>query len=474
MEDLPHELVAATPSGPVDADWARALASWADRHAMTGKKPLLDEALPEFERVLIRSALKRTQGHRQEAAKLLGWGRNTLTRKLKELGMNDVDHGMTSRNRAGRVVIARPFPASRAPMMNFSELWNHTVSCGTPPASGFSHSCSSASRSPCCRCIKGYISNRRRKWAEGDLEVPTAIEVITLLVARTSKLFLFTLAVALALTQLEFPKRIDRYWQIVIVLTFWFQIGLWGMAMVRFAIDKRARKGNGLDPALASSIDIIVFIAGLTIWAMAFLLALDNLGIEIKPLLAGLGIGGIAVALAVQTVLSDLLASMSIALDKPFAVGDALQVDDLNGTVEHIGVKSTRLRSLLWRADHHLERGYPEITGAEQRSHARSARFVLHQCGLRHTVGEAEADPGHRAGHRDEAAEDALRSLSPAVAHRLGPALRDGVLHDRLGLQRVRGCAAGHQYRDRRRAEEAGRGYCLPLRAATEARRRRA
>jgi two-component system nitrogen regulation response regulator GlnG len=92
VEDLPHELVAATPSGPVDADWARALASWADRHAMTGKRPLLDEALPEFERVLIRSALKRTQGHRQEAAKLLGWGRNTLTRKLKELGMNDVDH----------------------------------------------------------------------------------------------------------------------------------------------------------------------------------------------------------------------------------------------------------------------------------------------------------------------------------------------------------------------------------------------
>jgi two-component system nitrogen regulation response regulator GlnG len=93
VEDLPHELVAATPSGPVDADWARALASWADRHAMTGKKPLLDEALPEFERVLIRAALKRTQGHRQEAAKLLGWGRNTLTRKLKELDMNDIDHG---------------------------------------------------------------------------------------------------------------------------------------------------------------------------------------------------------------------------------------------------------------------------------------------------------------------------------------------------------------------------------------------
>jgi two-component system nitrogen regulation response regulator GlnG len=58
---------------------------------MTAKRPLLDEAQPQLERVLIRAALKRTQGHRQEAAKLLGWGRNTLTRKLKELGMGDAD-----------------------------------------------------------------------------------------------------------------------------------------------------------------------------------------------------------------------------------------------------------------------------------------------------------------------------------------------------------------------------------------------
>jgi small-conductance mechanosensitive channel len=194
--------------------------------------------------------------------------------------------------------------------------------------------------------IKGYTGKQRRRWQESEREIPVAIEVITLLVSRTSKLFLFTLAIWLAFTQLSFPGPVERIERIAIVLTFWFQIGLWGMAAVRFAIDKRARKGSGMDPGLASSIDIIVFIAGLAIWAMAFLLALDNLGVQIKPLLAGLGIGGIAVALAVQTVLGDLLASMSIALDKPFAVGDALQVDDLNGTVEHIGVKSTRLRSL--------------------------------------------------------------------------------------------------------------------------------
>jgi two-component system nitrogen regulation response regulator GlnG len=90
-EDLPPEVGASAPASSADADWAKALAGWADRHAMNGKRPLLDEAQPEFERVLIRSALKRTQGHRQEAAKLLGWGRNTLTRKLKELGMDSTE-----------------------------------------------------------------------------------------------------------------------------------------------------------------------------------------------------------------------------------------------------------------------------------------------------------------------------------------------------------------------------------------------
>jgi len=93
VEDLPAELVSAASLGPKDADWAAALASWAERAALSGTTPLLDVAQPQFERVLIRTALKRTQGHRQEAAKLLGWGRNTLTRKLKELGMNGVEDG---------------------------------------------------------------------------------------------------------------------------------------------------------------------------------------------------------------------------------------------------------------------------------------------------------------------------------------------------------------------------------------------
>jgi len=94
LEDLPPEVMASPPVGAADTDWARALATWADREALHAQRPLLDQALPEFERVLIRCALKRTQGHRQEAAKLLGWGRNTLTRKVKELGMDGAEESL--------------------------------------------------------------------------------------------------------------------------------------------------------------------------------------------------------------------------------------------------------------------------------------------------------------------------------------------------------------------------------------------
>jgi two-component system nitrogen regulation response regulator GlnG len=90
-EDLPPEITGAVANSTPEQDWTAALSQWADRQSLSPPRPLLDDALPAFERALIRVALRHTQGHRQEAAKLLGWGRNTLTRKLKELGMDDID-----------------------------------------------------------------------------------------------------------------------------------------------------------------------------------------------------------------------------------------------------------------------------------------------------------------------------------------------------------------------------------------------
>jgi small-conductance mechanosensitive channel len=87
------------------------------------------------------------------------------------------------------------------------------------------------------------------------------------------------------------------------------------------------------------------FITKILLWTIILLIALDNLGINISALVAGLGIGGIAVALAVQNILGDLFASFSIFLDKPFVIGDFIIVDTYLGTIEHIGLKTTRVRS---------------------------------------------------------------------------------------------------------------------------------
>ena len=88
------------------------------------------------------------------------------------------------------------------------------------------------------------------------------------------------------------------------------------------------------------------FVGRIVLWSVVLLMILDNLGVNITALVASLGIGGIAVALAVQNILGDIFASLSIALDRPFAIGDFIVVGDVLGTVEYIGLKTTRIRSL--------------------------------------------------------------------------------------------------------------------------------
>ena len=195
--------------------------------------------------------------------------------------------------------------------------------------------------------VTRFVSARRRRLAgDGPPPVYSAIDLTALLIERTSRVFLWAVAVWLGSRNLSFTPRIERVLTIVLGLLFWMQAALWAMAAVRYALDLRGRRSAAPDTLLKSSMEVILFAAGITIWGVALLLALANLGVQIAPLLAGLGIGGIALALAVQTVLADLLASLSIALDRPFGLGDFLTVDACEGTVEHIGVKSTRLRSL--------------------------------------------------------------------------------------------------------------------------------
>jgi small-conductance mechanosensitive channel len=165
------------------------------------------------------------------------------------------------------------------------------------------------------------------------------------LIGATTRIFMLAVATYLAMRWLEVAPRVERYLDVAILVVVWFQIGLWLSAAVRHAID--TRRGHELAGAEgAASLNILRFVALVAVWTVALLMLLANLGVEIMPLVAGLGIGGIAVALAVQNVLGDLFASLSIALDKPFRVGDFIITGEEKGTVERIGIKSTHLRSL--------------------------------------------------------------------------------------------------------------------------------
>lgn len=124
------------------------------------------------------------------------------------------------------------------------------------------------------------------------------------------------------------------------------QGGLWANAAIAFWAQRFVDLMAGEDAEAVTLVSALSFVGRLAVWSVVLLLILDNFGIEVAALLAGLGIGGIAVALAAQNVLGDLLASLSIILDKPFVIGDYLVVGDYQGSVERIGLKTTRLRSL--------------------------------------------------------------------------------------------------------------------------------
>ncbi|HEU4626757.1 MAG TPA: mechanosensitive ion channel family protein [Steroidobacteraceae bacterium] len=171
-------------------------------------------------------------------------------------------------------------------------------------------------------------------------------EVPMEVLSRTTLLFFVVVAVFTGLTTLEVGPHTERVLRSVLTVTVFWQAGVWISAAANGWLERRRRQSAGIDRAVVGSLSVIGFVVRVVIWALVALLALDNLGIDVTALVAGLGIGGIAVALAVQNILGDLFASLSITFDKPFVLGDFLIVDDFLGSVEYIGIKSTRLRSL--------------------------------------------------------------------------------------------------------------------------------
>lgn len=145
---------------------------------------------------------------------------------------------------------------------------------------------------------------------------------------------------------LDLPVALKTLVDRVIVIALLLQIALWGTRFIGVGINDYVQRRRVVDPSSASGIHIVSVVARVALWAVVILVILDNLGIDITALIAGLGIGGIAIALAAQNILGDLFSSLSIVLDKPFEAGDFVIFGAEAGTVERIGIKTTRVRSL--------------------------------------------------------------------------------------------------------------------------------
>jgi len=190
------------------------------------------------------------------------------------------------------------------------------------------------------RLLRGHLQKRAAD--HGKLFFRVARHVV----GQTKGWFLFLVALNVSLRVIEAGERFDDVFGRLLVIGMLVQMGIWAIAGVGRYMSLRREEQLEHDAGAVAAMDIVGFLIRVAVWATVFLLALDNLGINITALLAGLGVGGIAVALAAQNIISDLFASLSIVLDKPFVLGDFLTIGELSGHVEKVGLKTTRVRSL--------------------------------------------------------------------------------------------------------------------------------
>jgi small-conductance mechanosensitive channel len=192
--------------------------------------------------------------------------------------------------------------------------------------------------------IKWLIIGRIAKLAANS---STALDDAFVAVARRTKQFLvFGVTLFIGTRYLQLPERIESLLVGFATVAAFLQFGLWAMAGLDFWLERYRKRALQTDSSATTSLAALAFIGRTVLWAIVLLLALDNLGVDVTALVAGLGVGGIAVALAVQNILGDLFASLSIVIDKPFVVGDFIIVDSYMGSVEYVGLKTTRIRSL--------------------------------------------------------------------------------------------------------------------------------
>ncbi len=192
--------------------------------------------------------------------------------------------------------------------------------------------------------VLGRLKERAERTPRG------AADIGLRLVRGTWAFSLFVVAGAIGMQQLNLSGKVEQGLRVSLSVLLGFQALAWGRQIVEIIIEQVLTRKHGPDgkpdATILTALTLIRFTSMLVLVSIVALIVLDNAGVNITALVAGLGIGGLAVALAAQKVLGDLFGAVSIVLDKPFVVGDFIVVGDQMGTVETIGLKTTRLRAL--------------------------------------------------------------------------------------------------------------------------------
>jgi small-conductance mechanosensitive channel len=171
------------------------------------------------------------------------------------------------------------------------------------------------------------------------------LSVVGRVLAKTTVVFMVTAAVDIVATYAQPPARAQRLVDIGFIITFALQGAIWARELILALIARKVGDGAS-ETTLGNATSIIRVLVSVALFALAIVVILDNLGVNVTALVAGLGIGGIAIGLAAQGIFSDLFAALAILFDKPFRKGDTVRFDKTTARVERIGLKTTRMRAM--------------------------------------------------------------------------------------------------------------------------------
>lgn len=172
----------------------------------------------------------------------------------------------------------------------------------------------------------------------------TLTDIVGRVIHKTKSLVLAIVAVRMVAGYAQPPELIIEVIQFAFIIAVAMQVAIWAREIVLGLIQRRAAEGHS--ETLSNAMGIIRLLISIALFSIAAIVILDNMGVNVTGLVAGLGIGGIAIGLAAQGIFSDLFASLSIIFDRPFRVGETIKYDNSVATVERIGLKSTHLRSV--------------------------------------------------------------------------------------------------------------------------------